>query len=251
MYTLTLVIFCFSRLSTILAIGLSASSDSSSPSVNVTLCLIIVFSFLSPSCKCWYFLAFYLWTTTLNLFLLPGEVYWVLKLIPPATPYVSYCWTSPRWACVHACMRAKSLQLCLFVTLWIVALQAPLSVAFSRQEYWSRLPHPPPGDLSDEGLNLSLLHLLHRQVGSLPLAPPGKHKHLKISKERWCSLKEWSLARECGHKSPLSTNYRYDLANFLTFLDLSFLCFYKVLRVKWNSIWKNNLASIWHMLSLK
>ena len=58
----------------------------------------------------------------------------------------------------------------LFVTLWTVARQAPLSMGFSRQEYWSGLACPPPGDLPDPGL----LCLLHRQAGSLPLAPPGK-----------------------------------------------------------------------------
>ena len=40
----------------------------------------------------------------------------------------------------------------LFVTLWIVAHQAPLSMGFSRQEYWSGLPFPPPGNLSDPGI---------------------------------------------------------------------------------------------------
>ena len=40
----------------------------------------------------------------------------------------------------------------LFVTLWIVAHQAPLSMGFSRQEYWSGLPFPPPGDLPDPGI---------------------------------------------------------------------------------------------------
>ena len=35
-----------------------------------------------------------------------------------------------------------------FVTLWTVAHQVPLSMGFSRQEYWSGLPCPPPGDLS-------------------------------------------------------------------------------------------------------
>ena len=35
----------------------------------------------------------------------------------------------------------------LFVTLWIVACQPPLSMGFPRQEYWSGLPYPPPGDL--------------------------------------------------------------------------------------------------------
>ena len=34
-----------------------------------------------------------------------------------------------------------------FATLWTVACQAPLSMAFSRQEYWSGLPFPPPGEI--------------------------------------------------------------------------------------------------------
>ena len=40
----------------------------------------------------------------------------------------------------------------LFVTLWTVAHQAPLSVGFSRQEYWSGLPFPPPEGLPDPGI---------------------------------------------------------------------------------------------------
>ena len=40
----------------------------------------------------------------------------------------------------------------LFATSWTVALQAPLSVGLSRQEYWSGLPSPPPGDLPDPGI---------------------------------------------------------------------------------------------------
>ena len=50
----------------------------------------------------------------------------------------------------------------------------------SRQEYWSGLLCPPPGYLPSpaifqtQGSNLCLLHLLHWQMGSLPLAPPGK-----------------------------------------------------------------------------
>ena len=46
------------------------------------------------------------------------------------------------------CMHAQSLQSCqLCVTLWAVARQSPLYLGFSRQEYWSGLPFPPPGDL--------------------------------------------------------------------------------------------------------
>ena len=40
----------------------------------------------------------------------------------------------------------------LFVTLWTVARQAPLSLRFSRQEYWSGVPGPPSGDLADPGI---------------------------------------------------------------------------------------------------
>ena len=38
---------------------------------------------------------------------------------------------------------------------WTVARQAPLSMGFSRQEYWSGLPHPPPGDLPNPGIELT------------------------------------------------------------------------------------------------
>ena len=46
----------------------------------------------------------------------------------------------------------------LFATQWTVAYQAPLSMKFSRQEYWSRLPFPSPGDLPDPGIEPESLH---------------------------------------------------------------------------------------------
>ena len=50
-------------------------------------------------------------------------------------------------------VKVKSLsRVRLFVTPWTVAYQAPLSIRFSRQEYWSGLPFPSPGDLSDPGI---------------------------------------------------------------------------------------------------
>ena len=55
-----------------------------------------------------------------------------------------------------------------------MAHKAPLSVGFSRQEYWSGLPGPPPGDLLDPGIKPESLSLLHWQVGSLALVPSGK-----------------------------------------------------------------------------
>ena len=45
----------------------------------------------------------------------------------------------------------------LFATLWAVACHAPLFMEFSRQEYWSRLPFPSPGDLPHPGIKLASL----------------------------------------------------------------------------------------------
>ena len=42
-------------------------------------------------------------------------------------------------------------RVCFFATPWTIAGQAPLSMGFSRQEYWSGLPCPPPGDLPNPG----------------------------------------------------------------------------------------------------
>ena len=59
-------------------------------------------------------------------------------------------------------------------TPWAVAHQAPLSVGFSRQVYWSGLLCPPPGDLPDPGIKPASLKSPALAVGSLPLVPPGK-----------------------------------------------------------------------------
>ena len=58
----------------------------------------------------------------------------------------------------------------IFVTPWTVACQAPLSMGFSRQEYWSRVPFPPPGDLPDPGIKLESPALAGR---FFPLSHPG------------------------------------------------------------------------------
>ena len=57
-----------------------------------------------------------------------------------------------KW-CMRECVHAKSLQLCpTLVTLQTGAHKALLPMGYSRQEYWSGLPCPPPGDLSDPGI---------------------------------------------------------------------------------------------------
>ena len=57
------------------------------------------------------------------------------------------------------------------MTPWTVAHQAPLSVGFSRQEYWSGLPFPSLGDLPDPGIEPGSPAL---QADYLPSEPPGK-----------------------------------------------------------------------------
>ena len=59
----------------------------------------------------------------------------------------------------------------LFATPWTVACQASLSMGFSRQEYWSGLLFPPPGDLPDPGIKPTSPAL---QADSLPADPLGK-----------------------------------------------------------------------------
>ena len=70
----------------------------------------------------------------------------------------------------------------LFVTLWIVARQAPLSMGFSKQEYWNGLPFPSPGKLPDPGIKPGSPAL---QASSLLNEPPGK---------RWVNT-EYQLTR--------------------------------------------------------
>ena len=72
---------------------------------------------------------------------------------------------------VCACM----LQLCpTLCDPWTIAQQAPLSIEFSRQKYWSGLPFSTPGDLPDPGIEPVSLMPPHWQADSLPAEPQGK-----------------------------------------------------------------------------
>ena len=69
-------------------------------------------------------------------------------------------------------VKVKSLsRVRLFVIPWTVAHQAPPSLGFSRQEYWSGLPFPSPGDLPDPGIEPRSPEL---QADTLTSEPPGK-----------------------------------------------------------------------------
>ena len=61
-----------------------------------------------------------------------------------------------------------------FETLWTVAHQAPLSMGFSRQEYWSGLPCPPPGNLPNPGIESLSFTSPALAGGFFTPVPPGK-----------------------------------------------------------------------------
>ena len=98
---------------------------------------------------------------------------------------------SPRLLSLRICVCQVASILSSSVTLWTVACHAPLSMGFSRQEYFSGLPCPPPGDLSDPGIKLASPVAPALQVDSLPLSHWGKSfipslvqiKHFHISIE--------------------------------------------------------------------
>ena len=70
-------------------------------------------------------------------------------------------------------MHAQSLScIQLFATPWPVAHQASLSIGFPRQEYWSGLPFPPPGDLPIPGMELESPALAGRFFATEPLGKP-------------------------------------------------------------------------------
>ena len=61
----------------------------------------------------------------------------------------------------------------LFATPWTIAQKSPLSMEFSRQEYWSGLPFPSPGDLPDPGIKPAFPMSLALQADSFPAEPLG------------------------------------------------------------------------------
>ena len=58
---------------------------------------------------------------------------------------------------VHVCMLRRFSCVWLFMIPWTVACQAPLSKGFPKQEYWSGLLSPPPGDFPDPGIEIVCL----------------------------------------------------------------------------------------------
>ena len=89
----------------------------------------------------------------------------------------SFACTSPNISCFTVFIRPRVSHVWFFAIPWTVARQVPLSMGFSRQEYWSGLPRPPPGDIPNPGIEPRSPAL---QVDSLPSEPPGKLKNTRV-----------------------------------------------------------------------
>ena len=89
-------------------------------------------------------------------------------------PITGYKSNFTKYVCVLSCAW-------LFMILWTIAGQTPLSIEFLRQEYWNRLPFPSPRDFPDpESKSMSLA----LQADSLPSEPRNQlYLHLKTSKQ--------------------------------------------------------------------
>ena len=120
----------------------------------------------------------------------------------------------------------------LFVTPWTVAYQAPLSVGFSRQEYWSGLPFPSPGDLPKLGIEPGSPAL---RADALPSEPPGK----LYVKYMTCSV----TAGFC-----FGQMYYHQHVFFLN--QVLVLCFVNSLFVYWVNLWPHNWSSTFSLLRI-
>ena len=106
----------------------------------------------------------------------------------------------------NACMLCFFSRVWLFVTLLTITCQAPLSVGFSRQEYWSASPWPPPGVLPDAGIEpISLKSPVFPalQMASLLTEPPGK----SLEKVGMCEFSSISPLSNQEKKDKVLTRY--------------------------------------------
>ena len=98
----------------------------------------------------------------------------------------------------------------LFATPWTVAYQDPLSLGFSRQECWSGLPCPPPGDLPDPEIKLTSLKSPALQEDSLPLSyPRSPQRGIGLLN---CYKTMWKMSEDAGFRE-VATNAKS--VNFL------------------------------------
>ena len=102
------------------------------------------------------------------------------------------------------------------MTSWTVACQAPPSMEFSRQEYWSGLPFPSPGDLPDPGIEPGSLTL---EAAALTSEPPGKPLLLLLV-SRFSHVRLFAIPWTVAHQASPSMGFsRQEYWSGLPFLS--------------------------------
>ena len=111
-----------------------------------------------------------------------------------------------------ACVLNHFSHVQLFVTLCTVAQETPLSMGSSRQEYWSGLPCPPPGDLPDPGIKFAL------EAGSLLLShwgsPPVAEVSFKIKSLTWPCLSDTISMYQINVSVSIAASFKFEFVLF-------------------------------------
>ena len=100
----------------------------------------------------------------------------VSALLASPCVYPEVCWTLylwEQWLIIIAVIKTAFSRVWLFAAPWAIAHQAPLSLKFSKQEYWSGLPFPTPGDRPDPGMEPTSPALAGEFFTTEPPGKPG------------------------------------------------------------------------------
>ena len=114
--------------------------------------------------------------------------------------------------CYCSCCLVTSVASNSFVTLWTVTHQAPLSMEFSRQEYWSGLPCPPAGDLPDPGIEPMNPALANGFFTSEPHGKPLRLSFVQLLSRVQLFATPWTAA----HQASLSFTISQSLLNLMS-----------------------------------
>ena len=114
-----------------------------------------------------------------------------------------------RMECIRACCHFSCVQL--FATIRAIAYQAPLSAGFTRQEYWSGLPFPSPGDVPDPGIEPVSPGLAGRFFTIEPSGKPGHRvsSYYYYGSSYICSSSHARAAHKSRRQESRTGNTRY------------------------------------------
>ena len=136
--------------------------------------------------------------------------FWVLirpesQLLPEAGMKWEKVRTGTSWEACVCCTCCVLSHVCLFAIPWTVALQAPLSMGFSRQEYWSGLPFSPPGDRPNPGIKPESLASPAFAGGLFTTSATGEAKNVFAAGQIWLpGGSAVEFARQCRRWKRLS-----------------------------------------------